>query len=211
MNFTRMRLNGRRRGSHKLLGSPEAMHAAMASAFPPGVEPGRILWRVDNRNDPSPTLYVVSGVTPDLTHVMEQAGWPGHPTVQTADYAPFLSKLAAGQEWAFALTANPTHRVGEKGGRVLGHVTVAQQLAWLLDRADRIGVELTDADGQPTATVIGRDVWRFRRGGNTVTLAVAAYSGRLRVADADLLRAALAGGVGRAKAYGCGLLTLAQP
>ncbi len=211
MILTRMRLNGRRRGTHKLLGSPEAMHAAMASAFPPGVDPGRILWRVDGRQDPISTLYVVSRARPDLSHVVEQAGWPEYPTIDTADYGPFLDRLAVGQRWAFGLTANPTHRAADQAGRVMAHVTADQQLGWLVAKADRLGIRLTDPEGRPTCSVVGRDVWQFRRQDAKVTLGVASFTGECTVVDAELLRAALTQGIGRAKAYGCGLMTLARP
>jgi CRISPR system Cascade subunit CasE len=45
--------------------------------------------------------------------------------------------------------------------------------------------------------------------GPRVSLVTATYEGRLRVTDVDVLRERLLGGVGPAKAYGCGLLTLA--
>lgn len=91
----------------------------------------------------------------------------------------------------------------------MAHVTATQQLAWLLDRADRIGVSL-GTDENPSAQVVGREVRRFRRRGSTVTLGTATYAGQLTVTSADALRSALTGGIGRAKAYGCGLMTLAR-
>ena len=41
-----------------------------------------------------------------------------------------------------------------------------------------------------------------------VTLRQARFDGTLRVVDAAVLRTALVQGIGRGKAYGCGLLTL---
>ena len=58
--------------------------------------------------------------------------------------------------------------------------------------------------------VVGRAVRRFPRNGSTVTLATATFEGHLEVTDVAALRHALNHGVGRAKAYGCGLLTLAR-
>ena len=63
--------------------------------------------------------------------------------------------------------------------------------------------------GDPDLAIIGRDIASFRRSGRRVTLARATYQGRLAVTDPDLLRAAMVNGMGPAKAYGCGLLTLA--
>ena len=60
-----------------------------------------------------------------------------------------------------------------------------------------------------------REVLRFshRRSGtrSQVTLTRASYEGVLEITDANTLRAALVNGMGHAKAYGCGLMTLARP
>ncbi len=64
----------------------------------------------------------------------------------------------------------------------------------------------------PTFQVIERSTRTFRRDSATVTLGgVATYTGVLQVTDPQLLQQALTAGVGRAKAYGCGLMTLAGP
>lgn len=214
MYLTRMYLNPARRGARNLLGSPQKMHAAVMFAFPPGGgvgQPGdRVLWRVD-RNAHETTLYVSSPTPPDLTHVVEQAGWPtGANPWQTAELTPFLARLAEGQRWAFRLTANPVRSVRDPdGGRgsVRAHVTVGHQEAWLRDRAGGWGFDAH------TLTVTGRNHATFARrtdaASNQVTVAMATYDGVLTVTDADLLRAAMRGGVGRAKGYGCGLITLA--
>jgi len=214
MYLTRMYLNGARRGTRHLLGSPQRMHAAVMSAFPPGIETEstyeRVLWRVDS----SPTataLYIASPARPDLTHVVEQAGWPsGSDPWQTADLDPFLERLGVGQRWAFRLTANPVRSIRDPdGGRgsVRAHVTVGHQEDWLRERAKGWGFE------PGLITVKGRGHASFGRRtdgvSHHVTVATATYDGVLVVTDADLLRGAMRRGVGRAKAYGCGLISLA--
>ena len=44
---------------------------------------------------------------------------------------------------------------------------------------------------------------------NQVRIAKARFSGTLEITDADAIRHTLTHGIGRARAYGCGLLTLA--
>ena len=44
-----------------------------------------------------------------------------------------------------------------------------------------------------------------------MTLALATFEGVLEVTDPDALRHGLVHGIGRGKAYGCGLMTLARP
>lgn len=213
MNLTRLHINPQKRGARKLLGSPESMHAAVLAGFAPTVEPGRVLWRVDDLRDDGPVLYVVSSVAPDFGHIAEQAGWPGQAPAESRDYEPLIRRLRQGQEWAFRLTANPVHRGRLSDGtqKILGHVTADQQLSWLLERQDRMGLDLISGDGQPTARVIGRKVLTFRRQASHVTVSTVTYEGIGVVTDTEALRAVLTQGIGRAKAYGCGLMTLAVP
>jgi CRISPR system Cascade subunit CasE len=60
--------------------------------------------------------------------------------------------------------------------------------------------------------VIARDILRFskRAGSPRITLSTATFQGRLRVTDPDAVRNALLSGIGTAKGYGQGLLTLAS-
>jgi CRISPR system Cascade subunit CasE len=216
--LTRFQINTARRQARKLLSSPQAMHAAvMASFAEPSAhrdEHARTLWRVDELGGPSRLfLYISSPGKPDLTHLVEEAGWPTTETWQTRSYGEFLDALKTGQRWAFRLTGNPVHygRRNEKSPtQRFGHVTVDQQRQWLLKRAERAGFRVLDTEaGEPDLVIHGRRTHTFNRGGSRVTLRVATYDGRLEITDADLLRHALSNGIGHAKAYGCGLLTLA--
>lgn len=219
MFLTRMPLNPRRRGAAPLLSSPQAMHAAVLAGFadPAVGGEGRILWRIDTHQDHRVLLYVVSPQAPDFTHVVEQAGWPTTETWLTRPYAPLLNKVAPGQRWQFRLTANPVHagrRPGWSDTKPMAHVTVKQQEQWLMNRAEKWGFRLAPArdsesgDGFALA-VVERETRKFRRGNAIVTLGVATFEGQLEVTEPAVLRHTLTHGVGRAKAYGCGLLTLA--
>lgn len=213
MYLSRMHLNPRRRGTRHLLGNPQAMHAAVMSAFPPDDHegaPGRVLWRVDQ--DPGAiALYLVSPTPPSFEHLQEQAGWGNRESWAIRDYAPVIDQLGVGRRYAFRLVANPVRTVtGEDGvKRRHAHVTAAQQLGWLLERAERMGVRFPEADGEPAVRVTGRETARFQRAGSRVTIARTRYDGALEVADPAALRRTLVEGIGRAKGYGCGLLTLA--
>lgn len=217
MFLTQMHLNPARRGTRRLLASPQRMHAAVMLAFPPGAEvtsdAGRVLWRVDTDHT-THTLYVSSPAEPDLTHLVEQAGWPASATAawRTTSTDAFHERLAKGQEWIFRLTANPVHsRRPAAGGRgkVYGHVTAAQQEEWLYSRAERWGFEVT------SSAIRDRKQLSFARrsdgSSRPVTLSTVTFDGTLRVAEPDALRVVLVAGVGRAKGYGCGLITLAPP
>lgn len=221
MFMTQMRLNPARRDTRRLLVSPQRMHAAVSCSFPE-LGDDRVLWRVDSSQTHDVRLVMVSPQEPDLTHLIEQAGWPtlGQATWTTKDYAPFLARLATDQVWSFRLRANPVRRKRDENGRITtqAHVTVDQQRQWFLDRVDKLGVELlVQAGERESVEVVRRDSLSFQRRsapenhGRHVTVASADFEGTLRVSDPDLLREALVGGVGRSKAYGCGLMTLALP
>lgn len=221
MYLTRFRFNPARRGTRRLLGSPQALHAAVLAGFARPedhtTDTARTLWRVDrSAHRPDVFLYIASPTPPDLTHLVEQAGWPTIDTWLTKPYTPFLDRLEKGQRWAFRLTANPVHDGRKKSDsndtQRFGHVTVHQQIEWLRKRADRNGFTIcSTSDGFPNLVVRDRQIRTFfrNRGEPPVTLAVATYEGVLQVEDADQLRRALTKGLGHGKAYGCGLMTLA--
>ena len=213
MYLTQMKLNPARPGTRRALGSDQVMHAMVLSSFPHLQEGERVLWRVDVAARHDVMLYVASPAKPDMTAVVEQAGWPLEPTWRTASYEPLLERLAAGQKWRFRLTANPTRNVS-RGPNVRGKVrpcrTAEQQSDWLMGSADRMGVDFGTSDA-PTFQVVGRTTSNFKHRGSAgrIPMTKATFEGRLTVQDPEKLRTILTSGVGRGKAYGCGLLTLA--
>lgn len=225
MMLTRMHLNPRRRQTLRFLTDPQALHAAVESAFPPGEPESRTLWRLDVDGHET-KLLILSARRPSLEHLQEQAGWETEETWESRDYEQLLARLAKGQRYAFRLTANPVHTVTAEDGtkRRLAHVSVPHQLGWLATRAERLGVRFLDEHGELVAPVADaeearsaltavqvsdRKTLRFKRGGQRVTLAKARFEGALEVDDTTRLRDALVNGIGRGKAYGCGLMTLA--
>ncbi|MGW2155023.1 type I-E CRISPR-associated protein Cas6/Cse3/CasE [Nonomuraea sp. NPDC001699] len=228
MYLTRFRLNTARLGARRLLSSPQMLHAGVLSSFaelpPAGEHAPRVLWRVDRNSKAETCLYMVGPDKPDLTHLVEQAGWPETGRWQTYDYEPFLARLAAGDRWAFRLTANPVHtarRNDEEPTKVTAHVGLRHQLGWLLKRQDSAGFKVLEkpverqlVPGQDQHEVIVHDRRQltFKKSGQQkpVTLVTVTFDGRLEVTDPDALRRTLTMGLGRAKAYGCGLMTLAE-
>lgn len=226
MFLTQLQIDPSRRLARKYLGSPQVMHAVVmrAAGSAGDTGPGRVLWRVD-QGPHGTTLYLLTPAAPDCTQLVADAALAGAEP-RTLDYEPFLARLKAGQEWAFRLAANPSWSVsrgqGVRGQRV-GHVTVKQQREWLMKRASSYGFDLLPAPGieegdvDTSVLVVRRErpvFGRQRPGGETrdrVTINRTVYEGVLRVIDAEVFRATLVSGIGRSKAYGCGLLTLARP
>lgn len=211
-------INTGRRTARHLLASRERLHAAVLGCFPPGQSSegeSRALWRLDASSSHAIKLLLVSGLRPDFTALNEQAGWTTGAPARTANYDGFLQRLTSGQTWRFRLAANPVRALrSEPGtrGRRVAHVTATQQRDWLVERSDALGVEFPlDAAGAAAVSVTKRETVRFTRGSASrpVTLSIAQLDGALTVVDPDRLRAALVRGIGPAKGYGCGLMTLA--
>lgn len=217
MHLSRFEINTARRAARDLLASPQKVHGAVLAAFPPSLATadahGRVLWRLDQHQHQA-VLYLVSPHRPDLTHLVEAVGWPTSQGWDTRDYAPLLERLTVADQWAFRLTANPvtSRRKTEDAPRSqrFGHVTVAHQTEWLLRQAKRSGFSVVPGiHDEPDVAVHHRQTLRFTRQGRTITLTTATFEGRLEVTDPVALRHALTQGIGPAKGYGCGLLTLA--
>ncbi len=228
MYLSRVLLDSRRRETAKLMGSAQAMHAAVmtacATASTDTVTRGRVLWRVDPRSRAEHDLYIASPTHPVLEQLAGKTGPVDEFEAQTADYDPFLSRLSVGQRWRFRLTANPVRSEKSSGaehsrGRVRPHRTPAYQLKWFEERVSRYGVTLVPSgDGSSGVVVRSRSTSRFSRRSvgadgagrrDRVEITMATYDGLLEVRDVEQLRECLVNGIGRAKAYGCGLMTLA--
>ncbi|MEU1376092.1 type I-E CRISPR-associated protein Cas6/Cse3/CasE [Streptomyces triculaminicus] len=236
MYLTRFRINTARAGARRLLGSPNFMHGAVNMAFPDppprdGTEP-RVLWRVDPAPAGRADLFIVSPGRPDLTHLVEEAGWPGleQPGWTTFVYDEFLGRLTPGSTWGFRLTANPVHNIRrpvdsrDTPTKRAAHVTPRHQIGWLLQRQERAGFEvvhipverrLTEHGHAHEVIVDDRLPLQFRKSDTAATtrhqvrFTRVTFDGRLRVTDVDVFRRTLTHGLGKAKAYGCGLMTLA--
>ena len=188
---------------------------------------------------PALSLYISSPVAPDPAGLVEQAGYETQGGVVVKNYDGFLHKLKAGQDWGFRITVNPVYRrAGQVNSRnrkkILGHITVDQQTRWFLDRVETHGFEILKSaqaggdlpvledesgnrfDGENlVVSLVDRRLERFSRGSGKekvqVTLQLATFQGILRVKNPAALCSALINGIGRAKGYGAGLMTLARP
>jgi CRISPR system Cascade subunit CasE len=210
--LSRIALNVKRRETMKALSSPQLLHGAVEQSFDGSRQ--RNLWRVDWLGEEC-YLLVLSAGQPDLSRIAGQFGFSQEEKPwETKSYDQLLARLEAGQQWHFRLRANPVRSSakehGESGrGKVFAHVTQQQQKQWLLARADACGFSLRE----DAFDVVHTQWVKFHKGsdGNReVTLRTATFEGTLAITDAERFKQALTSGIGRAKAYGCGLLTIAR-
>lgn len=229
MYLTQFRFNTARVGARRLLSSPHRLHGAVTASFTEPTRPTdggpRTLWRVDETAQGDVLLYLTGPDRPDLTHLVEQAGWPTTQKWRTFEYAPFLDRITTGDAWNFRLTANPVHSIRRKDGeetKRTAHLTAPYQKQWLLKHQERAGFTIEEKPQErrrlPTGdeyqlVVHSQRNLNFGKPGlkKPVTITAVTFDGRLRVTDADALRHTLTAGLGKSKAYGCGLMTLAAP
>lgn len=111
-------------------------------------------------------------------------------------------------------------RSDDEPTKITAHVGCGYQTQWLLKRQETAGFRVVKkpADRRVVSkcdeyelVVHNRRQLTFGKDGQRqrVTLVTVTYDGLLEVVDPDAFRRTLTRGLGRAKAYGCGLMTLA--
>jgi CRISPR system Cascade subunit CasE len=144
----------------------------------------------------------------------------------SSETKPYAPKFSPGDMLGFRLRANPTRSLrspgGVRGRRVDATLSGARigdgdnggpharrrlALDWLIERSAALGVQFH----LPACRVNALDAAQIGRDAQPpIRFTAAEFEGVLRVVDPPLLEQAMLCGVGRAKAYGCGLL-LARP
>lgn len=198
------------------------MHRTVMSAFArrPGATSFRrdhgVLWRLDT--GPSGfACHVQSRSEPDWSAL--PAGYLLRPA-EVRGLRPVLDAVGSGRRLAFRLVGNPTraiHTGGEPGrrgrGRPVPHRDPAKQVEWLVRKGERHGFIIpTGRDGRPDVAPSPCPTGTGVKSGDTpirITVEPVRFDGHLVVTDADAFAEAVATGIGRAKSYGCGLISLA--
>lgn len=211
--LSRIALNAKRVETMRAISSPQVLHGAVERGFAENRQ--RSLWRIDWVGHTC-YLLVLSSEKPNFSHIVEQFGYPDSERQWlTKEYAPLLERLQLGQIWQFRLRANPVRSSSDKKdaesgrGKVFAHITPEQQRQWLLKRASACGFILEEH----TFDVVDTQWKKFRKGkdrSHEITLRTATFEGILKISDLEKFKKSLLSGVGRAKAYGCGLLTIAR-
>lgn len=172
-------------------------HKAIMSLFPatlPGEfherrAGGNVLWRLDVSPAGSPVVTVQSSATPkDI-----EDGVGG---VRVIEISGLLNAVTASEFVRLKVDVNAVHR---RDGRVVGTVNDNDFADWF---SRRLGNAAAD-------TFVQSLVWE-QATARGAALAVAHVVADVRTGNKDALHALLKTGLGRAKAYGCGLV-LATP
>lgn len=195
----------RRREVRHALADAEQLHKTLMLLVPDGLGPDAravagLLYRID-RGRAGTRLLVQSRLEPD-THRLPA----GYARADVRKLTPLLERLTAGTVVHYRLAANTTKRggrgAGEKAGKIIP-LRGADADGWWADRAAHRGLALRSLVASPLDDATGA------RAGRRVRHALTRFDGLAVVTDSDAVRQAVLDGVGRAKTYGAGLLSLA--
>lgn len=176
------------------------MHRSVMAAFPHSdAAAARDTFGVLYRVEADDRVLVQSRVAPD------PGGLPAG--FELAGARPLhLDRFPAGCRVRYRIVANTTRQEFVRGGR--GRrvaVTGDDAVIWWEERAASAGLSLEGAPLVEGASALG-----VRRSGQRLTFCGHRFEGTATVADLERLVAAVKVGVGRAKAYGFGLLSVAR-
>lgn len=210
MYLSRLKLNPARRAARELLINPYRLHQTVYRAFPDANDggPGRILYRIDeNKRLGTIALLVQSEKTPDWS----KADFITDCLLEPAEskiYSP-AEKLQTGQALHFRVRANPTIKKkldGKENGYRLGLLREEDQLNWLNRKAGESGFSVTSCQSSPEGMTYDD---RSSKEQDKMRHYAVRFEGVLTITDKELFTKTLQTGLGPAKAFGFGLLSLA--
>lgn len=223
MMLSRLFLNPVSRDVARARADSQALHRRVMDLFGPAEGPARaanaVLYRLDeSERDATIVLLLQSRVAPAFDRLPDHFLDPraGADAASTTDLGPLLSRIDREARFRFRLRANPTRKIDTKSapdgtrrhGRRVPLRTPEARAAWLARKLEDTGLRLVG--GAAACLVRPGGLQRGRRGDARLTHEGVVYEGEVVVVDAALARAAIEHGIGPAKAYGFGLLSLAS-
>lgn len=185
------------RQAMRLLSDIYSLHKAVMSGFTAYTDGPRVLFRVEPEvQEGMVRLLVQSEVEPSWHLFSERCKGLVDKTMKE-----FPLSFSSGAAFRFRLRANPTVT---RNGKRYGLVRDESLEGWLRKKEERLGVRFRSLSAIDEGYVTGQKT------GHRVNLKMARFEGYLCVTDSALLQKAFAEGIGSAKAFGCGLLSLAR-
>lgn len=207
MYLSRLKLDPSLRKTRELLISPYTLHQSVYRAFPDKADggPSRVLYRLDpDRRSRTISLLVQSEKSPHW----ERADYLGECLRESYESKPYNPTFPSGQRLSFRLRANPTVKKqaeGKNNGYRLGLLREEDQVKWLERKAITNGFSLLDCRVVPEG--IAQDD-RGRAAQDKVRHFGVLFEGTLKVTDPIRFVDAIRNGIGPAKGFGFGLLSV---
>ena len=187
------------------LARPSIFHGAIEWSV--GEERTRNIWRIDQFQGRE-SIIILTPVIPDLTDFCKQFGLPSEKPL-TKSYDHFLESLCIGQTWRFRAKVNPVRIHENKRCPVMNK----DLREWFFEKAQRLGMEI-DNNSLNIVEIreynFYKDISMRGKRGSYVRFKAVTYEGIMKIIDEEQVRKALVNGIGKEKAYGCGMLTLAR-
>lgn len=196
MYLTRFTIN-RSRIALGWISNPYRVHQRLRMAYP---EEARLLFRIEEYSN-TPILLVQSSEKPDWQNAF--ADFDILAAEPETKY--FELNISPGGVYSFRLLANPT--VTREGKR-LGLLKEEDQRAWLERQIVKAGAELLGC--QVKKCGLKKSSKNPAKDNGKQTHLSVLYDGVIKVTDPDLVAQAVRAGIGPAKGYGFGLLSLAR-
>lgn len=200
MILSQLRLDRTHHGAMRLFSDVYRLHQTVMAGFTGYDTRVRVLFRVEPEiRDEQLCILVQSPVPPSWKHLVT-----ANVGLRNAASKEFSLSLRVGQRLRFRLRANPTVK---RNGRRYGLIREEALSAWLKNKEARIGAKFGSLLVLDEGYISG---WRkVHAERHAVRVKVCRYEGEVTVTDRQRFLAAMAEGIGPAKAFGCGLLSLA--
>lgn len=207
MYLSRVEIDKNNRQKIKDLSHLGAFHNWVEQSFPSEIKANnrtRKLWRIDKLNGKD-YLLIVSPNKPKID-MLERYGVIG--SGQCKEYSKFLSEIEDGMEARFRVILNPVVSISDRSrarGRVVPHVTAGQQLKFLKDRSVKNGFSLIEGE----YFIQERNYEPLKQSNKkNINIIKVSYEGILTIENRDQMIETLTKGIGKKKAYGCGMMTI---
>lgn len=186
------------------LHNPYEIHRTLWLAFPDAAEQSRdFLFRVEQRSSRQVQVLVQSQRQP--TDKVEHARLLASKALEL--------NLLEGSQLRFMLMANPVKTIADEQGRLDSKGEVKKCRVPLIKEEEQIAWLKRKLEGAALVNIVEIEKQlplHFRKGSKPGKIQPYTFQGVLQVADAQGLQDLLQQGIGHAKAFGCGLLSLAR-
>lgn len=201
MFLSQLNLKCMDRGAMRALTDVYRLHQLVMKGFAAYSSTDRVLYRVEPEEQSGQmTVLVQSMQTPDWGCFAD-----ANRGVVSVRVKEFSTAFKVGDNYNFRLRANP---VVTRDGKRHGLIRDESLLEWLDKKEQKVGVRFRSMSVVDEGYVTGTKGSEDKR--HRMSLKIARFEGALEIVDLVLFQDAFSSGIGPAKAFGCGLLSLAR-
>jgi CRISPR system Cascade subunit CasE len=200
MYLSQLVLNRMDRSIMKVLSDVYQLHQFIMSGFEKFEETQRVLFRVESE--------IIGRAVKVLVQSQDEPDWR-QKAADIGGLEQFQTKnvnlqFTNGQIFRFRLRANP---VVTRNGKRYGIIREEALMAWLKKKEKRIGTSFISVLPIDEGYVTGHRDKAGRK--SRIQIKIARFEGILKVIDSDRFNESIILGIGPAKGFGCGLLSIA--